>query len=137
MEPLEQINDITRTLKLLFNLGEVTEVRALYDGSNLADVGRFDNWQKLAESVQAMSERDKPKGVYIALNPVRPEKLDRAPNMILAGLGEGVGTADILYRRNLLIDIDAKRANTKQSSTDEEHEKALAKARQIRDELTT
>jgi hypothetical protein len=68
---------------------------------------------------------------------VSPDLLARACNRLCPAESESTtADSDIVCRRWLLIDCDAVR-KAKISSTDAEHEAALAKAREIRDGLTS
>ncbi len=77
------------------------------------------------------------RGVYVTVNPVNPDLLARAVNR-LRPVGRNPTTADtdIVRRRWLLIDCDPRRASGV-SSSNAEHESALAKAREIRDGLSS
>jgi len=70
------------------------------------------------------------------LNPVNPALLARAANRVrpMTKGDSATSDSDILARRWLPLDLDPKRPSGI-SSTDDEHEAALARARQIRDAL--
>ena len=74
----------------------------------------------------------------MTLNPVNPELLARTANRLRdAGKDTPLTTdADVTARRWLPIDVDPMRPRGI-SSTDEEHELALERSRQIRDALHT
>jgi D5 N terminal like len=123
MDPRTQQEQMHRTLMLLSEPGDAVEVRMLFHNGTDADISRFSDREKLVEYVSKQSAFE-PKGVYITLNALTSE--------LCKGSAKD---SDISYRRNLLIDIDATRP-AEVSSTEEEHQATLAKARQIRDALT-
>jgi hypothetical protein len=83
----------------------------------------------LAQAAAALS--GKAPAVYITLNPVQPDLLARAVNRVKQYARETTSDMDIIRRRWLPIDFDAKRP-AGISSTDAEHIAALDKARQCR-----
>lgn len=76
-------------------------------------------------------------GIYTTLNPVRPELFSRAADELRpAGKKDSTTSdADVPRRRWILVDLDFKRP-TGISTTDAEHEAALALARRIAQEIT-
>ena len=73
----------------------------------------------------------------VTVNPVNPDLLARAVNRLRpAGRNPTTADTDIVRRRWLLIDCDPRRASGV-SSSNAEHESALAKAREIRDGLSS
>lgn len=134
-----QKSEMVQFLGLLFKSTQVTEVRAL--GASMQSHGRpatisgyFDDPEKLANAVTGNIRRAK--GIYVVPNPVNPALLSRAVNRLRPIYKEPTTSdADILTRRWLMIDIDPVRP-CEISSTNAEHEKALAKAQAICDELT-
>ncbi|MGI9075057.1 MAG: phage/plasmid primase, P4 family [Bryobacteraceae bacterium] len=127
VEPRSMPEQIHRTLGLLFQTGDVTEVRALIKLAPAA-VGYFNDWDLLATEVENYSGIAK--GIYFTLNPVHPALLARAENQFIRG-GKATSDDDVLCRRHLLIDIDPQRpANT--NSTEQEHDAAIERARDIR-----
>ncbi|WP_425613605.1 YfjI family protein [Anatilimnocola sp. NA78] len=76
-------------------------------------------------------------GVYFTVNPANPALLARANNRLRkAAKGDSTSDKDILTRRWLLVDTDPIRPSGI-SATDEEHEAALARAREISEYLQT
>lgn len=73
--------------------------------------------------------------MYLTLNPVQPDLLARAVNRAKEFSKHTSSDPDVTRRLWLPVDADAKRASGI-SSTDEEHELALAKAKEIRQALT-
>ena len=96
--------------------------------------GYFNDPEKLIQAVQGWS--GKAPGVYLTLNPVNPDLLARVQNRLIPYAKHTTSDSDILCRRWLPIDLDPKRP-AGISSTDEEHEAALARAQQVRDWLTS
>ena len=132
---------ITKALKLWFQRGDVFEIRAL-DATTTdyrrphVESGYFD-YEHIDSAAKEVAKMCSYGGVYVTINPVNPDLLARACNrMKYAGKTPATGDGDILRRSWLLIDCDAVRP-AGISSTDEEHGAALAKAREIRDHLTS
>ncbi len=126
--------EIQRTLALLHEPGAVVELRVLGGRYGIGS-GFFDDLDRLAPEAAAAS--GKCDGVYTTLNLVDPSLLALAYNRMRWGRDAKPTTADsdITRRRWLLIDCDAKR-KPGISSTDAQHEAAIAHVRGIRDEQT-
>jgi len=134
--------EVARALKLLVPAGdevpEVVEVRIL-DGVVGSDnrqhpvhFGYFDDPAKLIEALQSVRRA---KGIYFTPNPVALALLARAENRIRrAGKGDTTSDGDITARCFLLIDCDPVRP-AGISSTDAEHDAALARATEIAEQL--
>lgn len=127
-------DEIIRTVTLLSAVqrGGTTEVRALDatvngDRRPLTYSGYFDNADDLAAEVATIKSAT---GIYFIPNDVDPRLLARAKNRIRPSGKGNPATADkdITNRRFLLIDCDATRPAAI-STSDEEHEAALARAR--------
>jgi hypothetical protein len=130
VDPIE----VRRTLELLLPPGQVTEVRALEatffgDRSWPATLsGYFNDPDALLEALGTINTA---MGIYLIPNPVVPSLLARAANRLKKALkGELTSDKDIIARRWLLVDCDAARP-TGISSTDAEHEAALARASDV------
>jgi hypothetical protein len=111
--------------------GQVVEVRALTDQNTHS--GYFNDYDALVRSVEPLDADTSVHGIYVTLNEVNPALLSRRANRIKIRLGKKDSTtsdADILRRCWLPIDIDPLRPSGV-SSTDEEHELALAKAEEV------
>src|SRR5271157_571201 len=118
-------------VSLLFSPGQVVEVRALADQHTHS--GYFSDLTALVRAVEPLDADTSVLGIYGTLNVVNPALLSRRANRIKMRLSRHdatTGDADILSRRWLPIDIDPKRPSGV-SSTDEEHNLALAKAGEI------
>ena len=123
-------SEILRAVSTL-SMGGVVEVRALADGATHS--GYFDDYTLLAEQVEALDADPAVAGLYVTLNAVNPALLARRANRIKMRLSRKdatTGDADILRRRWLPVDIDPVRPSGV-SSTEEEHNAALAAAERI------
>ena len=132
---------IINALRSWFSPGDVFEVRVL-DASTAdyrrehVESGYFD-YDHIHVAADAIGQLRSYRGAYVTVNPVNPDLLARAVNRIRAtGKAPTTSDTDVLRRNWLLIDCDAQRPSGI-SSNDEEHEAALAKAREIRDDLST
>lgn len=131
--------EIMRALEVFFRPGDVFEVRVL-DAVTAAysrphvESGYFDyeNRAKVAESLKNLRGA---KGVYVTANPVAAPLLARAANRIRDVRRDPLTSdKDILRRRWLLIDCDAKR-QTGIPSSEAEHRAALDLAAKIAEEM--
>ena len=134
-------NEITHALRLWFQAGDVFEVRVLdavsadYRREHI-ESGYFD-YEHISAVPEALKRLLSFRGVYVTVNPVNPDLLARAVNRLRpAGRNPTTADTDIVRRRWLLIDCDPKRASGV-SSSNSEHDFALAKAREIRDGLSS
>jgi len=118
-----------QTFRRIVAAGDVAELRALKvhskDGRKYNVVsGYYDDPAEFARDVRMLDGRAQ--GVYLTLNPLKRELLDRSPNKLTPGCAAATD-ADVLIRRWLLLDFDPKRpAGT--SSTDIELDAAIARA---------
>ena len=113
---------------MLCQPGDVVELRALDVGGKTV-AGYFDDYIKLAEAAAKYSGQAA--GVYVVLNTITPALLARSANRITIGPRNLTQDSDILSRRWLPIDIDARRP-AGISSTDAEHDGAIRTARDVR-----
>ena len=134
-------NEITHALRLWFQAGDVFEVRVLdavsadYRREHI-ESGYFD-YEHISAVPEVLKRLLSFRGVYVTVNPVNPDLLARAVNRLRpAGRNPTTADTDIVRRRWLLIDCDPRRASGV-SSSNSEHESALAKAREIRDGLSS
>lgn len=120
-----------QAMRLLCPEGQVFEIRGLHCSSpsyrrDHTRSGYFDDHAKAAAECRILTE---PKGwsaggVYITINPVKPDCLARRANRTdELPKGESGGNSDILCRRFLMIDLDPVRISGV-SSTDAEKEAA-------------
>ncbi|MDP2797629.1 MAG: phage/plasmid primase, P4 family [Methanoregula sp.] len=124
-------NGIARAISILAEPGQVVELRALAD--NAIHSGYFNNYAACARFAEVLDCDTSVHGCYVTLNVVNPALLARRANRIKMHLSRSDATtsdADIIRRRWLPIDIDPVRPSGV-SSTDTEHELALAKAEEI------
>ena len=134
-------NEITHALRLWFQTGDVFEVRVLdavsadYRREHI-ESGYFD-YEHISAVPEALKRLLSFRGVYVTVNPVNPDLLARAVNRLRpAGRNPTTADTDIVRRRWLLVDCDPRRTSGV-SSSNAEHESALAKAREIRDGLSS
>ena len=132
---LVNAKEVAETFRVFIDPDGVAEVRVL-DGTTRTESyrpavfsGYFDDADKLATAVGELTSAT---GVFFIFNKANPALLARAANRLKKSTEKGTTTSDkdILRRRWLMIDCDvAKPAGI--SSTDAEHELALAKAQAI------
>jgi len=118
-------------LDILLEPGSVAELRILTSTRGVVS-GYFDDLAKLAEAAARWD--GKAPGVYVTLNPVTPALLARASNRTIEYTKQATGDADVSRRRWFPLDFDPIRPSGI-SSTDDEHDAALALARKVRDWL--
>jgi len=124
-------DDLWSVVNVLAPDGGVVEVRALADG--VTHSGYFDDYEALARAVEALDADPSVAGIYVTLNSVNPALLARRANRIKLRLSRKDATtadADIIRRRWFPVDIDPVRPSGV-SSTDAEHDAALAAAERI------
>jgi DNA-binding transcriptional ArsR family regulator len=98
-------------------------------------VGYFNDPVIAANTIQH-SDHEGIAGTYVTLNPVVPDAFARISNrMVAAKAGMFTNDKEILERRGLLLDFDPKRISGI-SSTDNEHEIALAHMMNVAEDLT-
>lgn len=129
--------EIQRAFRLLKLPGEVTELRGLgvpersKGGFRRTCFGYFDDVELMAKYASEISNRGAD-GVYVTLNPVKPDLKARVCNKLkFAEKGELTSDTHIVCLRWLLVDADPLRVSGV-SSTQAEHEAALEKVRSIR-----
>jgi hypothetical protein len=120
--------EIARGLQLLMEPGSVCEVRIPKTRAGTI-AGYFDHHELLIKAVVELNEAAP--GMYVTINPVNKALLARASNRLKMRIDTTTSDRDILGRRWLPIDIDPQRPS-QISATDEEHEAALNRAREIR-----
>lgn len=127
---------IRSALDLLINPGAVFEIRAITDSG--ISSGYYDQVEKAEADVLLLDADRSTIGIYVTLNTVNSDLLARRANRIKTRLGKKDQTtadSDIIRRTWFPIDIDPIRPSGV-SSSDDEHENALAKAETIREYLT-
>lgn len=125
------VSHILSAARLLFQQGDVIEVRIPKAQRFRVISGYFDDFQVMAEAVSAL-DREAYAGVYWTLNPVDPALLARSENKVRRYAGANETTADkyIVRRRLFLVDCDPERP-PEISSTNEEHAAAIEKIERI------
>ncbi len=126
--------EVQQALRIFAPAGEVVEIRIL--GATLAGdrrqhsvvFGYFDAHAKLVSALESVVSAT---GIYFTLNAINPALLARGHNRLRpAGKGETTSDSDVVARCWLPIDTDAKRP-AGISATDDEHDAAIARAREI------
>jgi P4 family phage/plasmid primase-like protien len=130
-EDMSVQDEVKKTISLLRIPGEIIEIRipkAGYNGKQVF-VGYFEN----GDSIKAADKYNgQVPAIYTNLNPINPALLARACNRIDEKADKTAQDCDVLKRDWLYIDIDPRRP-AGISSTNEEHETAIAKAHYIND----
>lgn len=120
--------DIRAALALVAGPNSVHELRVL--GTSRGTVsGYFDDLDLMAEAAAEWSGNAE--GVYVTLNPVVRSLLARANNRCKTYAKHTTSDSNVLERRWLPLDFDPVRASGI-SSTDEEHDATLERARECR-----
>src|SRR5687767_739894 len=120
---------IRKVLKLLFEPGDVVELRCLNTRQGTIS-GYFNDFEKLAKEAAELSGHVP--AVYVTLNPVNPALLARGVNRVESYAKQTTTDNQIIRRRWFAVDVDPKRP-AGISSTDDEHEAALTVAAKIND----
>ena len=128
--------EVVNALKTFFQPNDVFEIRVLdaitkaYKRPHI-ESGYFD-FEHVESVPNELSHIQYAKGIYVTVNPLKNDLLARAVNRVRAAGKEPTSSdSDVIARRWLLIDCDAKRVSGV-SSTDEEHNYALQKAQEIK-----
>jgi len=134
----EVVQYIAHQFERMFAPGQVIEIRvidAVERGYSKTYSGYFDDLQLAAKAAASFSGRAP--AVYVTMNPVNPDLLSRAYNRMKEMGKKDQTTSDpnIIRLNWLLVDTDPDRI-AGISSTDEEHEQAIALAESIRAMLT-
>ena len=141
----EQVHDdVHRFVTLLYQSGDVFEVRApkcqeRRGSSFTSTVSGYFTFDCLDQAVAAIAPLDDAAlapGIYLTLNPVRPDLLARAANRLRVKARETTADGDIVRRRWMLVDVDPVRPSGV-SATDGELEMARERGEAIRAYLTT
>lgn len=125
------IAEIRRTLAWLCEPGAVYEVRCPKTRKGTIS-GYFDNLKAMVTTIASLSGTVP--AVYITLNPVNPDLLNRSVNHLTHYAENTTSDIDIVSRRWLLCDLDPKRP-AGISSTSQEKQYARLKMLEIRDWL--
>ncbi len=123
--------EIKRTLEVMVMQGDVVELR-IFDQNDKKFCGWFTDMDRMAEA--ALSHDAAAEGTYYTCNACVPDMIGIANNRIVP-CKTASSEKNMLRRRIIGIDIDPRRNPVKISSTDEEHNLSIEKAREIRDWL--
>jgi hypothetical protein len=113
--------EILRTLAVLFEPGQVVELRALKDKTTVS--GYFDDHEALAEEAVRLDR--KLYQVYVTLNEINPVLLARAANRLIQSPKATTSDQDVVRMRWLPLDFDPVRPSGVSSS---DQEKVAAEA---------
>ncbi len=127
--------EIKRTCSILFEPGQVVEVRVLginsKDGFNAG--GWFDDPVKLAEVATRYDDKE-PNGIYVTMNMLHEACLSRSGNRMMERTRSLSSDRDIIKRHWLLIDVDATRPSGVSATTNERNS-ATQTAQNVKDWL--
>jgi hypothetical protein len=134
MNPKTDIAEIKRALALIYQPGDVVELRA-FDKKGFSHPGYYDDFTKLADDAARLSNREDIASVYVLPNVIKKVLLARAKNHLYPdGSRDKKLTADedVLKRRWFIIDVDADCEGVSGiSSTDAEHQATIDTAHNI------
>jgi P4 family phage/plasmid primase-like protien len=125
------IAEIKQAINVLFQPSDVVELRALKI-TGKTHAGYFNDLDLLKNQAARLSGLAA--GVYAVLNQINPNLLARSQNRITVGPEHLTQDKDIIRRRWLPIDADARRPSGI-SSTEQEHEAAITVAKNIKNFL--
>jgi hypothetical protein len=125
--------EIRRGLTLLCQPGQVHELRALNTNKGTVS-GYYDTMDPMVRDAAGSTDKIGAAGVYVTINPLRPELLARANNRPESYAKHTASDADVLRRRWLPLDFDPIRP-AGIPATDEEHQLAVLTARDVRTRL--
>jgi hypothetical protein len=140
---LVDADEVCRALSILLEPGQITELRALHALSTASPryrstlSGYFTEPEALVRAAASITSA---KGIYITLNPCKRGLITRAYNRLRTSEdmkwdSRTTQDTEILYYRWLPVDIDPVRYDGNDSSSEPEHNAALALARHVRDAL--
>lgn len=123
-------------LSIFFRPGDVVEMRALGKSRNAVQSGYFKDAQKLQDTIRVLDTTGEHKGIYFVLNKINPALYARRPDSLSTPRENITTTADKDIERRYWMPVDFDPCRPAEiSSTDEEHEQALTRAREVRDHL--
>ena len=114
---------VEEAVRALYKADMVTEVRAFNTARGTVS-GYFDDLDVLVDSIAEIGERAP--GVFVTLNPVRTDLLERSPNALVEHVRKTTSDEEIDGLRWLPVDVDPVRPSGVPST---EAEKAAAEAR--------
>ncbi len=125
--------EIQRAIKLLFEPGDVVEVRIPKTRVGVV-AGYFDDLTMMANAIYHADNKYRAAGIYYVLNPSDKALLGRAYNRLKERVDCTTADPNILARRWLPVDLDPVRP-AGISSSDTEHDSAIERAQVIADEM--
>jgi hypothetical protein len=133
------VEEALRAIGILFESGDVIEIRALHVGRTPDRIGAtkcgYFNFESAGAIAGALQQLDgHAEGIYVVLNRLNPALLARANNRLQINLKNTTSDMDITERRWLYIDFDPVRP-AGISATESEHQAALHRAGVVRDAL--
>jgi archaellum biogenesis ATPase FlaH len=139
MDTLTTNYDTAAFLRLLHAPGHVFEIRVPKCPYRVGVPGRYTTsgyYTDVTAAVRdvATLETLKPAGIYVSVNPCKPELLARSVNCLTQNATCTTADPDVARLAWLFVDIDPARPSGV-SSTDEEMAAAITLARHIRDDL--
>lgn len=132
-EPTADRAEIVRAISLLFQSGDVVEVRIPKTRAGVVS-GYFDDHTIMVSAIYNADTKYRASGVYYVLNKINPAVLGRAYNRLKERAECTTADSNILQRRWLPIDLDPVRP-AGISSSEEEHAAAIRRARTIADDM--
>src|ERR1035437_7547212 len=127
--------EIEQAISLLFQQGDVVEVRIPKTRAGVIS-GYFDSFPAMAAAIAEADARYRAGGVYYVLNRTDRALLGRAYNRLKEHAGYTTNDSNIRRRRWLPVDLDPVRP-AGVSSSDDEHDAALAGGRTIGREMSS
>jgi hypothetical protein len=131
--PKAERAEIARAISLLFEPGDVVEVRIPKTRAGVVS-GYFDDHTVLVTAIHDADMKYRPSGVYYVVNKINPALLGRAYNRLKERAEYTTADNNILHRRWLPIDLDPVRP-AGISSSEKEHAAAIHRARTIADDM--
>jgi hypothetical protein len=121
-------DEIRRAVALICDPGSVYELRVPASQRG-TESGYFANFEALVAAATRLSGQAP--GIFVMLNPVAPALLARSVNRTVGYAKHTTSDSDIVCRRWILLDFDPERP-AGISSTDDEHDAAVARATNCR-----
>jgi hypothetical protein len=133
-KPVPNQEEILRSIRLLFDDGQVIELRAPATKKQTQS-GYYDDFQKFAKDAAGLSSQESVPAVYWTLQNVNPALLSRSANHIKAHAKFSTTDAEIIEYQFLPLDCDPVRP-AHVSSSNEEKAASFVVAKQLRDYLS-
>lgn len=132
------VKEITRAIKLITIPEHVYELRTVSPGGKTW-FGYFSQPEKILTAAKKVSGSIGIQGVYLTINPVKPELLARTGgnDIFVSQHGGTTSDKDILRRSAFVIDIDSATRPSGISATDTEKETSKALAIKVKEYLSS